>query len=80
MRNVVINELVIGSELIMILDFNYAESTSRDVDTIIQDFVYNVIKEVEPIIQDQDKIDRIKSHLGLANPCPASARPANVSC
>ena len=65
MRNVVINELVIGSELVMILDFNYAESTSRDVDTIIQEFVYNVIKEVEPIIQDQDKIKAVKAHLGL---------------
>ena len=67
-RNVVLNELVNGSELIMILDYNYAESTTRDVDTIIQDFVCNVIKEVEPIIQDQDKIDKIKTHLGLANP------------
>jgi hypothetical protein len=65
-RNDIIDQIMIDSDLVMILDYSYAESTTRDVDTIIQDFVCNVIKEVEPIIQDQDKIDKIKNHLGLA--------------
>jgi len=65
-RNDIIDQIMIDSDLVMILDYNYAESTTRDVDTIIQDFVCNVLKEVEPIIQDQDKIDKIKTYLGLA--------------
>ncbi len=67
-RNDIIDQIMIDSDLVMILDYSYAEVNEIDTDMILRNFVDQIITEMEPIIQDQDKIDKIRTHLGLANP------------
>ncbi len=65
-RNDIIDQIMIDSDLVIILDYSYAEVNEIDTDMILRNFVDQIITKMEPIIQDQDKIDKIKTHLGLA--------------
>ena len=64
-RNDIINQIAVDSDLIMLLDYSYAEVNELDIDLVLKNFVSQIIGEVEPIIQDQDKIKAVKAHLGL---------------
>jgi hypothetical protein len=61
----IITQIAVDSDLIMLLDYSYAEANEIDTDMILKNFVSQIIGEVEPIIQDRAKIKAIKAHLGL---------------
>lgn len=64
-RNDIINQIAVDSDLIMLIDYSYAENNDIDTDMILKNFVSQLIGEIEPIIDDPSKARQIKEHLGL---------------
>lgn len=65
MRGDIIDKLVLQSDLILILDYSYAEINCIDSDEIIKRFTGMVLDELQPFIKTKKKMKQIKEHLGL---------------
>jgi hypothetical protein len=65
MANDIITQIMVDSDLIILIDYSYAEANEIDVNTLLRNFVDQIITEIEPVINDQDKMKQIRTLLDL---------------